>query len=58
MLDFFNNLPKRARRLYAALKSIKLGHGGTVFISKVFDIDKKTILGNYLKCFINNQELL
>ena len=43
MLDFFNSLPERARRLYAAIESIKLGHGGTIFISKVFDIDPKTI---------------
>ena len=43
MLNFFNTLPERARRLYAALESVKLGHGGTIFISKVFNIDPKTI---------------
>ena len=43
MLNFFNTLPERTRRLYAAVESIKLGHGGTIFISKLFDIDPKTI---------------
>ena len=41
--DFFDKLPERSRRLYAALESLKLGHGGIIYISQVLKIDRKTI---------------
>ena len=41
--NFFDNLPERTRRLYAALESRKLGHGGINYISRVLNIDRKTI---------------
>jgi hypothetical protein len=43
MRDFFYKLPERSRRLYAALESLKLGHGGIIYISQILKIDRKTI---------------
>jgi hypothetical protein len=43
MCDFFTRLPERARRCYAGLESLKLGHGGITYISEIFQIDRKTV---------------
>ncbi len=40
----FSRLSEKGRRQYAALESLKLGRGGTTFISKVLGVDRKTIL--------------
>ena len=45
MRDFFETLPERSRRLYAALESLKLGHGGIIYISQVFKIEKRFDVG-------------
>lgn len=43
MVAFFNTLGEKDRRRYAALESIKLGHGGIAYISQLFGCDPKTI---------------
>lgn len=37
-------LSERDRRHYAALESLKLGRGGTTYISKVLGVDRNTII--------------
>jgi hypothetical protein len=41
--DFYNRLPERARRCYAGIESLKLGHGGIVYVSNLLKIDRKTV---------------
>jgi len=43
MRDFYNRLPERARRCYAGIESLKLGHGGIVYVSDLLKIDRKTV---------------
>ena len=43
MRTFFNRLDEKNRRLYAALESQKLPHGGVDYLSKLLGIDPKTI---------------
>ncbi|UYM16363.1 hypothetical protein [Endozoicomonas euniceicola] len=43
MIRFYNTLGERDRRRYAAVEAVKLGHGGTAFISKLLNCDPKTI---------------
>ena len=43
MILFFNSLSEKDRRRYAALESIKLGHGGITYIANLFFCDEKTI---------------
>ena len=40
----YSRLSEKDRRHYAALESLKLGRGGTTYISKVLLVDRKTIL--------------
>ncbi|MEI8048959.1 MAG: hypothetical protein WCI92_16370 [Bacteroidota bacterium] len=40
----YSRLSEKGRRQYAALESLKLGRGGTTYISKVLGVDRKTIL--------------
>ena len=40
----YSRLSEKDRRHYAALESLKLGSGGTTYISKVLGVDRKTIL--------------
>lgn len=40
----YSRLSEKDRRQYAALESLKLGRGGTTYISKVLAVDRKTIL--------------
>lgn len=40
---FASTLNERDLRRYAAVEALKLGHGGITYISKLFDIDRKTI---------------
>ncbi len=39
----FESLSEKDRRRYAAVEVVKLTHGGTEYISNLFDIDPKTI---------------
>jgi hypothetical protein len=43
MLRLYKSLNERDRRRYAAIESIKLGHGGITYISQVLQCDPKTI---------------
>lgn len=40
----YSRLSEKDRRQYAALESLKLGRGGTTYISKVLGADRKTII--------------
>jgi len=40
----YSRLSEKDRRQYAALESLKLGHGGISYISRVLGVDRKTIL--------------
>ena len=39
----FHELNEKTRRIYAAEEALKLGHGGTKYISELFSIDPKSI---------------
>lgn len=39
----FESLNERDRRLFAAAEVTKLGHGGLLYLSRLFDCDPKTI---------------
>lgn len=40
----YSRLSEKDRRQYAGLESLKLGRGGTSYISKVLGVDRNTIL--------------
>lgn len=43
MCLFYNNLSEKDKRHYAAVEALKLGYGGIIYISKLFDISIRTI---------------
>ena len=43
MKKFFDSLNEKDRRRYAAIESMRIGHGGQTYISQIFDCDRKTI---------------
>lgn len=43
MQRLFVTLSEKDKRRYAAIEAEKLNHGGTDYISRLFDIDPKTI---------------
>jgi len=43
MLRLFASLNERDRRLYAAAEAVKLGRGGLLYLTRLFDCDPKTI---------------
>lgn len=43
MLSHYNSLNEKGRRHYAALEALKLGRGGTTYISRVLPIHRSTI---------------
>jgi DeoR/GlpR family transcriptional regulator of sugar metabolism len=43
MLLFFEDLNEKNRRIYLAVESKKLGHGGIKYLSELFGISEKTI---------------
>lgn len=43
MQRLFSTLSEKDKRRYAGIEATKLGHGGIDYISKLFDIDPKTI---------------
>jgi hypothetical protein len=40
----YSRLSEKDRRQYAALESLKLGRGGTTYISKLLGVDRNTII--------------
>ena len=44
MQVLYSRLSEKDRRQYAALESLKLGRGGTTYISEVLVIDRNTII--------------
>lgn len=40
----YSRLSEKDRRHYAAIEAIKLGHGGTTYISKILAVDRNTII--------------
>ena len=43
MCHFFERLPERKRREYAVIEANKLEYGGSIYISGLLGIDRKTI---------------
>lgn len=43
MRHFFDSLPERERRHYAAVEAAKLGRGGVSYLAQILDCDEKTI---------------
>lgn len=43
MVRLYRSLNERDRRRYAAVETLKLGHGGLEYISRLFGCDPKTI---------------
>jgi hypothetical protein len=43
MRHLFDSLNERDRRLYAAAEALKLGRGGLLYLTHLFDCDPKTI---------------
>ena len=44
MINFYNLLPENFKRLFSAISSDQLGHGGEKFISKLFKCSPATII--------------
>jgi hypothetical protein len=44
MVKFYKALPEKDRRRYAALEALKLGRGGTNYVSRVLRLDKKILI--------------
>ena len=43
MRGFFDSLPERERRHFAAVEAAKLGHGGISYLAQILGCDEKTI---------------
>jgi hypothetical protein len=43
MRHLFDSLNERDRRFYAAAEAVKLGRGGLLYLTHLFDCDPKTI---------------
>lgn len=43
MRRVFDSLNEHDRRLYAAAEAIKLGRGGLLYLTRLFDCDPKTV---------------
>jgi hypothetical protein len=43
MRRLFDSLSERERRLFAGVQALQMGRGGLVYLSQLFDCDKKTI---------------
>jgi hypothetical protein len=44
MVVYYSHLSERDRRHYAAIEAVKLGRGGTSYISKLLGISRTTII--------------
>ncbi|MCC7086299.1 MAG: hypothetical protein IT427_14950 [Pirellulales bacterium] len=43
MANFYGSLSEKDRRRYAAVEAAKLGHGGKVYLARLFGCDPDTI---------------
>jgi hypothetical protein len=43
MVDFYQSLPEKDRRRYAAIEALKLPHGGQKYICDLLNCDPKTV---------------
>lgn len=43
MVHLYGSLSEKDRRRYAAVEAVKLGHGGTAYITELFGCDPDTI---------------
>jgi hypothetical protein len=41
---YYSRLSEKDRRQYAAMEALRLGRGGTTYISKVLGVDRNTII--------------
>jgi hypothetical protein len=53
---YYSRLSEKDRRHYAALESLKLGRGGTTYISKVLAVDRGTIIQGRKELTIDLEE--
>jgi hypothetical protein len=44
MIKYYKSLSEKDRRHYAALEALKLGHGGTNYVSWLFRLNKKILI--------------
>jgi transposase len=44
MQKFYRSLSEKDKRRYAGIEAMKLGHGGRIYISRVFRCDRKTVI--------------
>ena len=44
MVKYYKSLSEKDRRHYAAIEAIKLGRGGTNYVSRVLRLDKKILI--------------
>ena len=44
MITYYKSLSEKDRRHYAALEALKLGHGGTNYVSWLFRLNKKILI--------------
>jgi hypothetical protein len=44
MITYYKSLSEKDRRHYAGLEALKLGHGGTNYISWLFRLNKKILI--------------
>ena len=56
MVRFYSSLNERDRRRYAAIESMKLGHGGVQYISNLLGLHRKTIVRGMTE--LNSEEQL
>jgi hypothetical protein len=43
MVEFYKSLSEKDRRRYAAVEAEKMGHGGVVYVARLFGCDEETI---------------
>lgn len=43
MVEFYRSLSEKDRRRYAAVEAEKLGHGGVVYVARLFGCDEETV---------------
>jgi hypothetical protein len=43
MVEFYKSLSEKDRRRYAAVEAEKLGHGGVLYVARLFACDEDTV---------------
>jgi hypothetical protein len=43
MVEFYKSLSEKDRRRYAAVEAEKLGHGGVLYVARLFGCDEDTV---------------